>query len=124
MPSVLGFAKSCYGHRTSKSSDGFFCCVIERNAHCVRVFLVLVDDEQRPLPIGPKRRISGNKKVACSIPNVASSRENLVRAVTGLDPLQIEQLADEELGERLLDLEVCVSAEKIERSGGAVVSET
>src|SRR5258708_22807961 len=44
MPSVLGFAKSCYGHRTSKSSDGFFCCVIERNAHCVRVFLVLVDD--------------------------------------------------------------------------------
>src|SRR6266478_3369856 len=122
MPDILGFAESCYRNGASKSSDGFFFCVIERNAHGVRVFLVLVDDEQRPLAIGPQRRVHGDENMACSITNVTGGGENLVRGVTGLDPLQIKQLADEVLGERLFDLEIAVSGEKVERSGRAVVS--
>src|SRR5882762_9302180 len=56
-----------------------------------------------------------------SVADIAGGSKEFVRAIAGLDPLQIEQLAHEVLRQRLPDLEILVRREKVERSGRAIV---
>ena len=64
---------------------------MEFNLHFVRVFLVLVDDEQRPQPIRALHSISSDEDVTGIIPNIALSGIDFVRLVPRLKPLQVNK---------------------------------
>src|SRR6266576_1778316 len=58
----------------------------------------------------------------CRIFDVTGSRKQPVLAASGLDPLQIDQLAGKELRSRLLDLEILVDGKHAKRSHRFVAS--
>src|SRR5258706_11738307 len=121
MPNILGLSESGYVYGAGERCCGFSLGIVKGNVQCIRVLLIFVDDQQGPLSIGPQHGISRHKRVARSVADVAGGRKQLVSAVAGLDPLQIEQLANEILRQRLTNLEFLIGGEKAKRSGRTVV---
>ena len=78
--------------------------VVEDDAHRMRVVLVLVDDEQRPLSVGAVHRVGRHQDVTGGIEDVARGRKDAVLAVAGLHPLPGQHPAGEVLRGRLQDL--------------------
>lgn len=104
MPLILRFAEGFYGERAGEGTGGGLRCVIEGDFDGVRIFLVLIDDEERPLAIRAMDGVGSDERVAGAISNVAFGVEEMVFAAARLHPLEIDELAGEELRERLLDL--------------------
>src|SRR5215469_4543532 len=88
----------------------------------MRMVLVLVNDEQGPIAIGPLDRIRGYEHMAGTILDVAGGRVHAMHLAAGLQPLKIDQLAGEELSERLVDLVIGAHCEHPEGAAGIVAS--
>ena len=71
--------------------------VVEDDSHAMRVVLILVDHEQRPLAIRPLQRIGRDEHVSRRIDDVGRGREEAMASAAGLHPLPRQQLACEEL---------------------------
>src|SRR6185437_8705477 len=90
--------------------------IVEANRDTMLVLLVFVDQQNGPVSIGPQNRISGDECVPHAIVDVARGAEQPMLAVARLQPLQIDELTVEILGERLFDLQIVIHDEKSERA--------
>src|SRR5262249_5473089 len=101
----FGFGGGFCGQGGRGGGRGGLSWVIEGNLDGVRIVLVLVDDDERPLSVGTTRGIGGNKIVSGAVANVAFGGEQLVFTAAGLHPFESDELACEKLRERLFDFQ-------------------
>src|SRR5205823_5121124 len=74
----------------------------------MRVVMVSVHCQQRPLAIGTKHWIRGNQHVALSILDVADRREQLVLSILWLRPFLRDELRGKELSDALPNLVILI----------------
>ena len=71
MPLVLRFAECFHRDRTGEGTGARRGGVGERDVHLVRIFLILVDDQQGPRAVRARGGVSRDQNVVGSIANVA-----------------------------------------------------
>src|SRR6202521_6366071 len=99
VPLILIFSKRRYADEPAEKSHCGLRGVIERDAHCVGILLILVDDEQRPLTVRPLHSVRSYQNMPGSITDVACCAEQFVHAVTRLNPFEVDKLAGKILRE-------------------------
>ena len=87
----------------------------------VAVLLVFIDQHDGPLSVRPFDGVGGDERVAGAIGDVRDGRKYLVEAV-GLQPFVVDQLADEELRQWLVDGVIGLDGEHAEGSGRVVAA--
>ena len=85
------------------------------------IFLILIDEHDRPLSIGSLDGIGRDQRVSGTVADVRGGRKHLVGAI-GLQPLLIDQLAREELRQGLLDGVVGMNGKHAERSSRVIAA--
>src|SRR2546430_13135021 len=88
----------------------------------MRVFLILVNNHQRPLAIGSTQRIGSHQNVSGRIEHITRGREDLMRSVTRLHPFLCNQLAGEILRCVLLNLIVGIGSKHPKGSNRAATA--
>jgi hypothetical protein len=64
MPQIFRRAKRHLLHISRESQRSFFIAIVELDAHFVRIARVFVNQQQRPLAIGPLHGIPTNQRVS------------------------------------------------------------
>src|ERR1035437_4169074 len=113
VPLVLIAAKGCDLDWTRKT-HGRISGPTKRDADAVSVLLVATDDQQRPLAIGTLQGVSSDEFAASAVVDVGLGRIKLMLSAARLSPLQVDELRDKELRQRLLNLVGSVHREHAE----------
>src|SRR5437016_11547937 len=123
MPLILLRSEGGHTHGAREEAILLTLVVLKYDAHGVRIFLVFVDQHQRPFSIGANQRIRSDQNMAGGVADVARTGENAVHTSSRLDPFQIDHLAGKELRVGLLHIVVRIHREHSKRSGrGSVAS--
>src|SRR5271167_2242027 len=88
----------------------------------MRVLLVLVDDQQCPFTIRALNGIRGDEHMPGAVLDIARGWIHTVRLTAWLHPFQVDELAREELAERLRDLAISINGKHAERASRVVTS--
>src|ERR1700719_3425424 len=115
MPLILFAAKGNEVYRAGKRTIAIRIRIVKNDVNFVRIFLVLVYDQQRPAAIGTQCGIRCHELMIGIVVNVARRREEAMLSSCGLNPLKVDQLACEVLREWLLDFQICVRRKKSKR---------
>ena len=111
---VLLPAENHYLYRP-RETGGVLCMAgRELDIHRMRIVLVFVHDQQRPLAVGPQYGIRRNQRMARAVVDIATRGIHEVLVITRLQPLQVDELTDKELRQRLPRLQIGAGREEIE----------
>lgn len=88
----------------------------------MRILLITIYGHDRPLPVRTLHRVSRYQRMTRTVIDVSLRGEHLVLSRSWLHPFEIDQLRDEELRERLLNLVVDIDSKHAKRSGRIVAA--
>src|SRR5437764_13925100 len=95
MPLILLAAKGNHVYSTGEGIVRTRGTITKINPNRMRVFLILVNNHQRPLAIGSMQRIGSHQNVSGRIEHITRGREDLMRCVSWLHPFLRDELAGE-----------------------------
>src|SRR5581483_12074816 len=113
MPCVLLFSKCNPCNRTDKGTVFFGIIIVELNAYRVGVVIILIDQHQRPLPIGPQHGVGSYKNVAVVVFNIAGRVKETMFRILWFCPFLRQHLRSKKLRSALFDEPVMVSREHV-----------
>jgi hypothetical protein len=87
VPLILSLTEGDHRDGAREGVIGAGVCVIKGDAHWMRIVVVLIYYEQRPLAVGTEHRIGGDEYMACGILYIAGGGEQPVLGIFWLYPL-------------------------------------
>src|SRR5437773_2711592 len=90
MPVVLFTSEAVHADWSREKPLTARTVIMEDNAYCMRILLILVYNHHRPLFVGAQQGICRDQNVARGISNVASGRKDPMLTPSGQNPFLID----------------------------------